>query len=181
MNKFIPQTKVFPKDSKEAVGILEEAKKQGWGGLADSDCFNFVLEDEKPLVIYFYGGYVSYDNAELDSEPDHKVFKWLTTDPQELPEEFIITNADNLAVRQWLKDLGYTWNSGDDLTEWHTTMSTLVINGKGKFGWVIWEHVGVHHPHLPIITPKIGVTGFYITYPTPEKSVKEIEIENMKK
>lgn len=182
MNLFKPQTKVFPKDSQEAMEILEEAKKQGWGGLADSDCFNFVLEDKESLVIYFQGGCVEFDNAKDDSYPDYKTFKWPMKTPQELPEEFIITNADNLPVRQWLKDLGYTWSTGDDLTQYDLELSTLgCCYGNYKMEHSSLEFYKREFPDLPTITPNISVTGFDITYPTPEKSVKEIEIENMKK
>lgn len=99
-----------------------------------------------------------------------------------LPEEFIITNADSLAVRKWLKDLGYTWASGGNLTN-HILEEDVIayMIEDGGFTKSPLEYYKEKYPNLPIITPKIGVTGFDITYPTPEKSVKEIEIENMKK
>lgn len=104
---------------------------------------------------------------------------------KELPEEFIVTNADNLAVRQWLKDLGYTWNSGQDLTYYRVNYKALARKShcSAKCLVVCYPDSGGSYQHegLPMITPKLSVTGFDISYPTPEKSAKDIEIENMER
>ena len=80
---FKPYTKVFPKDSKEAAEILTQAKSQGWKGLADNTNFDFILEDDNDLVLYFHSNslkLVGWDNKEHDSCPDYEVFNWSDKD-----------------------------------------------------------------------------------------------------
>ena len=97
----------------------------------------------------------------------------------QLPEEFIITGCDNLAVRQWLKDLGYEWNYGSDLTAYqihHRNLASVKIWNEGRKALIVDNLKNGKHEFegLPIITPKIElkieVTGFDIEYPNQNQS-----------
>ena len=97
---------------------------------------------------------------------------------KELPEEFIIVNADNMAVRQWLKDLGYKWCDGLDLTNSNVDEPVLAyFKGSKGIQYSPLEFYKREYPNIPVITPKIEVTGFDIEQPNHNQS----EIERMKK
>ncbi len=117
------------------------------------------------------------DNSVFRINRTDELIEAMQTDP-ELPEQFVITNADNLAVRQWLKDLGYTWCNGGSLTEHKLEAGTLCCYGEYKMTCTSLEFYKRELPSRPVITPNLCITGFDITY--PETSPEDIKKEEIK-
>lgn len=186
MHTFKLNTKIFPKDKIEITDILDAALAQGWGGICKASNRDQIMSCDCSVVIYFdaYNSrhIVSWDEVEKDNLA-YEVIEWSKNVPENtLPKEFVITNADNMAVRQWLKDLGYIWRDGRSLTGALLEKDTLSCGQENyEIGYGPLEFYKEHHRNLPIITPIISATGVEITHLKPNKSVKEIEIENMKK
>ena len=79
-----------------------------------------------------------------------------------LPKNFILQNAHSLKVRQDLKDLGYTWSNGADLTNTLLYEDVLIYsqNANGFNTLPTVAKAIEMYPTFPIIILKTGIIGF---------------------